>query len=132
MAYVRVIHHVLIAKGTKLYNRSTLIAQRDLFLVCADTARRKHDTSTRTSWIKAKQGGSGTGSKKKCSACRKSRHTDVDCWKKHPAKAPQWFKDTTKEGKTARSSVEVVLASVDVLNDNEQDFTHTCLMEHWG
>ena len=57
----------------------------------------------------AKQVGSGTGSKKKCRSCKKSGHTDADCWKRHPAKVPQWFKDMAKKGKTARNSVEVVL-----------------------
>ena len=76
---------------------------------------------------KAKQGGSGSGSGKKCSSCAKDGHTDAECWKKFPDKAPKWYKDQIKKGEAAGSSVEAVLATVDEPNSNEQDFYGTCL-----
>jgi hypothetical protein len=76
---------------------------------------------------KTKQGGSGSGSGKKCSACGKDGHTDAACWKKFPDKAPQWYKDLNKKGEAAGSSVEVVLATVDEPDPKEQDFHVACL-----
>jgi hypothetical protein len=78
---------------------------------------------------KAKQSGSGSGSGsgKKCSSCGKDGHSDTECWKKFPDKAPKWYKDLSKKGEAAGSSVEVVLATVDVPNSNDQDFHGACL-----
>ena len=76
---------------------------------------------------KTKQGGPGSGSVKKCSSCGKDGHSDTDCWKKFPDKAPKWYKDLNKRGETAGSSVEVVLATVDKPNSKEQDFHGACL-----
>ena len=55
-----------------------------------------------------------------------SGHTDADCWKKPIEKDPQWFTDMTNRGKTV-SSIDVVLAIVDTINDNGQDFACACL-----
>jgi hypothetical protein len=68
---------------------------------------------------KTRQSGPGTGSEMKCSLCGKTGHSGDDCCKKHPEKAPHWFKDMTKKGKTAWSSVDIVLASVETINDND-------------
>ena len=76
---------------------------------------------------KAKQSGYGSGSGKKCSSCGKDGHSDTECWKKFPGKAPKWYKDLSKKGEAAGSSVEVVLATVDVPNSNDQDFHGACL-----
>ena len=64
---------------------------------------------------------------KKCSSCGKYGHSDTDCWKKFPDKAPKWYKDLNKRGETAGSSVEVVLATVDKPNSKEQDFHGACI-----
>jgi hypothetical protein len=76
---------------------------------------------------KAKSGGSGSRSGKKCGLCGKDGHTDSECWKKFPDKAPKWYKDQLKKGEAAGSSVEVVLANVDEPIPNEQDFHGACL-----
>ncbi len=37
-----------------------------------------------------------------------------NCWKAHPEKAPQWYKDKAKETKeTSNTSVEIMLAAVE-------------------
>jgi len=41
-------------------------------------------------------------------------------------KLPKWYKDLSKKGETAGSSVEVVLATVDEPNSKEEDFHGAC------
>ena len=61
----------------------------------------------------------GTGDRK-CDHCGGKGHLSPSCWKKHPEKAPQWYKDKAgKETKeTSNTSVEIMLAAVD-----EEDFS---------
>ena len=61
--------------------------------------------------------GTGDG---KCDHCGGKGHLSPSCWKKHPEKAPQWYKDKAgKESKeTSNTSVEIMLAAVD-----EEDFS---------
>ena len=63
-------------------------------------------------------GGGGASSNKTCNHCGMRGHLEADCWKKHPEKAPEWFK---KKAEAAGSSVEIMLASI------EQDFVEACL-----
>ena len=81
----------------------------------------------------AKQGGSGSGSGKKCSSCGNDGHTDADCWKKFPDKAPKWYNDLSKKGEAAVSSVEVVLATVDEPNSKRAGFSWCLHVDlHYG
>ena len=50
---------------------------------------------------------------KKCSHCNKPGHEEANCWKKHPDKAPEWFKNRSNSGEAAGSSVEVMLADIE-------------------
>ena len=61
---------------------------------------------------------------KKCDHCGCKGHVASNCWKKHPEKAPQWYKDKAgKETKeTSNTSVEIMLAAVD-----EEDFSWACM-----
>ena len=62
-----------------------------------------------------------------CNVCGKKGHAKDDCWKVHPEKAPQWFQDLQKKKEASGSSVEVVLASVKQLgNDNATEETGWC------
>ena len=63
---------------------------------CKKKAGHKHKDCPE---CKTKQGGSGSGSVKKCSSVGPDGHSDTDCWKKFPEKAPKWYKDLNKRGK---------------------------------
>ena len=99
---------------------------------CKKRAGHKHKDCPE---CKAKQGGSGSrsgsgsgsGSGTKYYLCGKDGHTDADCWKEFPDNSPNWYKDLSKKGEAAGSSVEVVLATVDKPNSKEQDFHGDCL-----
>ena len=39
-------------------------------------------------------------------------HTDSQCFKKNPEKAPKWWKEKNAEAESASSSVEVMLMSL--------------------
>ena len=54
-------------------------------------------------------GGRGGGSNKTCNSCGKKGHEEKDCWKKHPDKAPEWF----KSGEAAGGAVEVMVAHIE-------------------
>ena len=61
-----------------------------------------------------KQGGGENNSSKECTGCGRKGHTAENCWKTHPDKAPQWYKDKVGSNKSeaAGGSVEVMLASI--------------------
>ena len=63
---------------------------------------------------------------KKFTVCGKSKYLEANCWKSHPDKAPEWYKDAQKGKEALSTSVDVVLVSVDVTNDG-QDFGRVCL-----
>lgn len=54
--------------------------------------------------------------KKKCSGCGKQGIDEKDCWKCHPDKAPEWWKNQRKKN-VAGSNVEITLACLE-----RQDF----------
>ena len=54
-----------------------------------------------------------TSSNKTCNFCGLKGHKEAGCFKKFPKKALAWYKEKNAETKTASSSVEVSLASVD-------------------
>ena len=56
--------------------------------------------------------GGGNGDKT-CSHCGRKGHLESGCWKKHPEKAPQWWKDLQAKGEAAGGSVEIMVASVE-------------------
>ena len=41
-------------------------------------------------------------------------HVEADCWKKNPEKAPQWYKDMKSGNEGAGTSIDIMLASVEV------------------
>lgn len=49
--------------------------------------------------------------KKKCTGCGKQGIDEKDCWKCHPEKAPEWWKNQRKKN-VAGSNVEITLAHV--------------------
>ena len=71
-------------------------------------------------------GGNNSNSGVKCNACG-GRHHENQCWRKHPEKAPGWFKERQKkrdekkrlkQAETATSSVDMLqLASIDTASD---------------
>jgi len=71
-------------------------------------------------------GGNNSSSSVKCNACG-GRHHENQCWKKHPEKAPGWFKERQKkreekkklkQAETATSSVDMLqLANIDTASD---------------
>ena len=77
-------------------------------------------------------GGSGSGSGgggngKYCDHCKTKGHDKDGCWKLHPDKAPQWYKDLKAKngGEAAGSSVEMMLAQVE--ESEARDFGQACL-----
>ena len=72
-------------------------------------------------------GGSGGGNSKYCNHCKTKGHDEDGCWKLHPDKAPQWYKDLKDKsgGETAGNSVEMMLAQVE--DSGAQDFGRACL-----
>ena len=71
---------------------------------------------------KASGGGKGGGSNKQCSFCHAKGHTDDKCWKKHPEKAPEWIRDKIKKAGNETGGVEVVVASVEDVENHDSDF----------
>lgn len=71
---------------------------------------------------KNKSGGGG-GSNKKCNHCG-GNHKEDRCWKKHPEKAPDWFKEKMKkreqEKEASGADIEIMLTHVDLAEG--QDF----------
>ena len=57
----------------------------------------------------------------KCTGFCKRGHLEANCWKKHPDKVLQWFKDNQPGKETSSKSVDMVLASIKPTNDG-QDF----------
>ena len=55
-----------------------------------------------------------TGGSKKCNNCGMNGHVEADCWKKNPEKAPQWYKDMKSGNEGAGTSIDIMLASVEV------------------
>jgi len=45
-------------------------------------------------------------------------HLEADCFKKHPDKAPQWFKDLKDKLKAAGANVEIMIGSVEYEPDS--------------
>ena len=54
-----------------------------------------------------------TSSNKMCNFCGLKGHKEAGFFKKFPKEAPAWYKEKNAKAKTASSSVEVSLASVD-------------------
>ena len=61
----------------------------------------------------------GSSSNKKCNFCGLKGHKEAECYKKHPEKAPKWFKDGSKSESASGVNVEVCLSQLDVTG---QDF----------
>ena len=59
------------------------------------------------------------GDSKECAGCGRKGHSESHCWKKHPEKAPKWFKDGSKSESASGVNVEVCLSQLDVTG---QDF----------
>eukprot|EP00970_Alexandrium_tamarense_P017649 scaffold10388_cov100-Alexandrium_tamarense.AAC.1 len=59
------------------------------------------------------------GDSKECTGCGRKGHSESHCWKKHPEKAPKWFKDGNKTESASGVNVEVCLSQLDVTG---QDF----------
>jgi len=49
---------------------------------------------------------------KTCNFCGLKGHKETGCFTKFPKKAPEWYKEKTMKAKSAASSVEVTLASL--------------------
>ena len=45
--------------------------------------------------------------------CGRKGHLKSGYWKKHPEKAPQWWRDLQAKGEAAGGSVEIMVASVE-------------------
>jgi hypothetical protein len=54
----------------------------------------------------------GNSSNKKCNFCGLKGHKEAECYKKHPEKAPAWYKEKAAKTETASSNVEVSLTSL--------------------
>lgn len=62
-------------------------------------------------------GSGGSGNGKTCNHCGGKGHLEAACFKKHPEKAPQWYKNmVAKKKEAAGASIEMMIVSV------EQDF----------
>ena len=59
------------------------------------------------------------GDSKECAGCGRKGHSESHCWKKHPERAPKWFKDGSKSDSASGVNVEVCLSQLDVTG---QDF----------
>ena len=65
--------------------------------------------------------GGGGNSNKTCNNCGDKGHVGNNCWKKHPKKAPQWYKDL-KANQAIGASVEIMLSLIDMSGTEEVSF----------
>jgi len=64
-------------------------------------------------------GGNNNNVNTKCNHCG-GNHKENRCWKKHPEKAPTWYKEKSANREASNADIEITMAQLNL--DQEQDF----------